>query len=51
MTSTWIATNELAWTEDWLADSAEYEDEVKVYVDLIQGTALSERSAQQEGVS
>ncbi len=39
MTSTWIAYNELAWTEDWLADPAEYEDEVKAYVDLIQRTA------------
>jgi len=39
MASTWIAYNELAWTEDWLADPAEYEDEVKVYVDLIRRTA------------
>jgi len=39
MASTWIAYNELAWTEDWLADPAEYEDEVKVYVDLIQRAA------------
>jgi len=39
MASTWIAYNDLAWTEDWLADPAEYEQEVKVYVDLIQRTA------------
>jgi ubiquinone/menaquinone biosynthesis C-methylase UbiE len=39
MASTWIAYNELAWTEDWLADPAEYEDEVKAYVDLIQRAA------------
>ena len=39
MASTWIAYNELAWTEDWLADPVAYEDEVKVYVDLIQRTA------------
>ena len=35
MASTWISYNELAWTEDWLADPSEYEDEVMVYVDLI----------------
>lgn len=39
MVSTWIAYNDLAWTEDWLADPAEYEDEVMVYVDLIKRTA------------
>jgi ubiquinone/menaquinone biosynthesis C-methylase UbiE len=39
LASTWIAYNDLAWTEDWLADPAEYEDEVKVYVDLIKHTA------------
>jgi ubiquinone/menaquinone biosynthesis C-methylase UbiE len=39
LASTWIAYNELAWTEDWLADPAEYEDEVMVYVDLIKRTA------------
>ena len=39
MASNWISYNDLAWTEDWLADPAEYEDEVKVYVDLIRGTA------------
>jgi ubiquinone/menaquinone biosynthesis C-methylase UbiE len=37
--STWIAYNDLAWTEDWLADPAEYEDEVLHYVDLIKRTA------------
>jgi len=39
MASTWLAYNELAWTEDLLADPAEYEDEVEVYVDLIKRTA------------
>jgi ubiquinone/menaquinone biosynthesis C-methylase UbiE len=39
MASTWLAYNELAWTEDLLADPAEYEDEVRVYVDLIKRTA------------
>jgi ubiquinone/menaquinone biosynthesis C-methylase UbiE len=37
--STWTAYNELSWTEDWLADPEEYEDEVGVYVDLIKRTA------------
>jgi ubiquinone/menaquinone biosynthesis C-methylase UbiE len=35
-----MAYNDLAWTEDWLADPAEYEDEVMVYVDLIKRTAV-----------
>lgn len=39
MASTWIAYNDLAWTEDWVADPTEYEDEVMVYVDLIRRTA------------
>ncbi len=39
MASTWMAYNELAWTEDWLADPAEYEAEVMVYVDLIKRNA------------
>lgn len=39
MATTWIAYNELAWTEDLLADPAEYENEVSVYVDLIKSTA------------
>ncbi len=39
MASTWIAYNDLAWTEDWIADPAEYEDEVMVYVNLIKRTA------------
>lgn len=32
----WISYNDLAWTEDWLTDPADYEKEVAVYVDLIQ---------------
>lgn len=39
LASTWIAYNDLAWTEDWLADPAEYEDEVAAYVELIQQSA------------
>ena len=39
MASTWLAYNELAWTEKLLADPAEYENEVKVYIDLIKRTA------------
>lgn len=39
MASTWITYNELAWTDDWLVNPAEYEDEVKVYVDLIKHIA------------
>jgi ubiquinone/menaquinone biosynthesis C-methylase UbiE len=40
LASTWIAYNDLAWTEDWLASPAEYEHEVMVYVDLIKRTAI-----------
>jgi trans-aconitate methyltransferase len=39
MASTWISYNELAWTEDFLADPSKYEDEVKVYVDFIKHIA------------
>lgn len=39
MATKWIAYNELAWTEDLLADPVEYENEVSVYVDLIKSTA------------
>lgn len=39
MASSWLAYNELAWTEDWLADPAEYEDEVGFYVALIKQAA------------
>ena len=39
MASTWISYNDLAWTEDWVADPAEYEHEVMAYVDLIKRTA------------
>jgi len=35
LASEWISYNELAWVEDWLVDPADYEEEVKVYVDLI----------------
>jgi ubiquinone/menaquinone biosynthesis C-methylase UbiE len=40
LVSRWIAYNDLAWTEDWLADPAEYEHEVMLYVDLIKRTAV-----------
>lgn len=39
MASSWISYNELAWTENWLADPAEYEEEIQFYVDLIKGAA------------
>jgi ubiquinone/menaquinone biosynthesis C-methylase UbiE len=39
LASTWIAYNDLAWTEDWLADPAEYEHEVMAYVNMIKRTA------------
>lgn len=35
MASSWIAYNELAWTEDLLADPGECEEEVSGYVELI----------------
>jgi SAM-dependent methyltransferase len=35
MGSDWIAYNEMAWTEDWLADPDEYEEEVSIYIELI----------------
>ena len=39
MASTWISYNDLAWTEDWLANPSDYEEEVLIYVDLIKRTA------------
>jgi ubiquinone/menaquinone biosynthesis C-methylase UbiE len=39
LASTWISYNDLAWTEDWVADPAEYEHEVMAYVELIKRTA------------
>ncbi|MFP4111692.1 MAG: class I SAM-dependent DNA methyltransferase [Candidatus Woesearchaeota archaeon] len=39
MASNWISYNELAWTEDFLADSKKYKDEVNKYVGLINDTA------------
>ena len=41
MASTWIAYNELAWTEDWLANPEEYKDEVMTYIDLIKSNSLN----------
>ena len=38
--SSWIAYNELAWTEDLLADPSDYEGEVAGYVDLIKRNSL-----------
>jgi ubiquinone/menaquinone biosynthesis C-methylase UbiE len=35
----WISYNDLAWTEDWLANPSEYENEVLKYVDLIKKSA------------
>lgn len=37
MASKWISYNDLAWTEDLLGDPAEYENEVKEYINLIKG--------------
>lgn len=37
MASDWKAYNELAWTEDWLADPAGCEDEAGKYVALLRG--------------
>lgn len=39
MSSTWISYNDLAWTEDWLANPSDYEEEVLIYVDLIKRAA------------
>jgi len=39
LASPWSAYNDLAWTDDWLVDPAEYEGEVETYVDLIKGHA------------
>ena len=41
MASNWISYNELAWTEDFLADPADYRDEVNVYIELINSTAVT----------
>jgi len=39
MASDWISYNELAWTEDFLADPSEYEKEVDEYINLINSIA------------
>ncbi len=39
MASNWISYNELAWTEDFLADPLDYEYEVEVFINLINCTA------------
>jgi len=39
LASTWISYNDLAWTEDWLANPPDYEEEVLIYVDLIKRAA------------
>ena len=35
MASTWLAYNDLAWTEDWLVLPEDYEEEAGLHVDLI----------------
>lgn len=35
MTSKWISYNDLAWTENWLAEPKEYEIETNYFIDLI----------------
>lgn len=42
MASTWISYNDLAWTEDWLANPSDSEEEVLIYVDLIKRTATEQ---------
>lgn len=39
MASNWISYNELAWTEDFLADASEYENEVGEYINMIKSAA------------
>jgi ubiquinone/menaquinone biosynthesis C-methylase UbiE len=39
LASPWLSYNDLAWTEELLAEPAEYENEAGVYVDLIKRTA------------
>ena len=39
LASPWISYNDLAWTEDWLANPSDYEEEVLICVDLIKRTA------------
>ena len=41
MASTWISYNDLAWTEDWLANPCEYKNEVTFYIDLIKANSQS----------
>ena len=38
MASEWISYNELAWTEDFLANPADYEEEVNEYIKIIKKT-------------
>lgn len=44
MASTWISYNDLAWTEDWLANPEEYKDEVMFYIHLIKSNSISSPS-------
>lgn len=39
MVSNWISYNDLAWTEDWLVNPTDYEEEVMAYVDLVKRSA------------
>ena len=39
MASNWISYNDLAWTEDWLANPDEYKNETKFYIDLIKANS------------
>jgi len=40
MASSWLAYNDLAWTEEWLSDPKEYEVEAGTYVSLIRQYAV-----------
>jgi cyclopropane fatty-acyl-phospholipid synthase-like methyltransferase len=39
----WISYNHLAWTEDWLVDPSEFEEEAAIYVGLLQRGAVEAR--------
>jgi ubiquinone/menaquinone biosynthesis C-methylase UbiE len=41
LSSTWISYNELAWTEDWLANPEVHKDEAMFYTDLIKANSIN----------
>lgn len=40
MASKWISYNQLAWTEGWLAGPEEYEEEARIFVDLLKAQTV-----------